>query len=323
MTSDFVLFVDDEQNILNAVKRLFISDPVNVLTATTAREGMELLKNNTVSVIVSDNMMPGMNGIDFLTWTKTVAPDSVRILMTGYADLHAAIEAINKGEVFRFVTKPWDDEELRQTVLDSIARYRIVTSMKSADEAKLLSLAQTIELKDHYTMGHCERVAKYALMLADAMDLPADMKKNIKYGSWLHDCGKIGVPEMILNKPGPLDAEQFDVVKKHSLWGADVARKAQLPEPVVNIALYHHERFDGKGYPNGLKGTDIPLEARIVSIADVFDAMTSDRPYRKKLSAKKAMYVLKESESAAFDPDLVDVFIAVLSDVVYNDERVK
>ena len=323
MTSDFVLFVDDEQNILNAVKRLFISDPVNVLTAITAREGMELLKSKTVSVIVSDNMMPGMNGIDFLTWTKTVAPDSVRILMTGYADLHAAIEAINRGEVFRFVTKPWDDEELRQTVLDSIARYGIVTSMKSADEAKLLSLAQTIELKDHYTMGHCERVAKYALMLADAMDLPADMKKNIKYGSWLHDCGKIGVPEMILNKPGPLDAEQFDVVKKHSFWGADVARKAKLPEPVVNIALYHHERFDGKGYPNGLKGTDIPLEARIVSIADVFDAMTSDRPYRKKLSAKEAMYALKESESASFDPDLVDVFIGVLSDVVYNDEHVK
>ena len=323
MTEDFVLFVDDEQNILNAVKRLFISDPVNVLTATTAREGMELLKSNTVSVIVSDNMMPGMNGIDFLTWTKTVTPDSVRILMTGCADLHAAIEAINRGEVFRFVTKPWDDKELRQIVLDSIARYGIVTSVKSADEAKLLSLAQTIELKDHYTKGHCERVAKYALMLADAMDLPADMKKNIKYGSWLHDCGKIGVPEMILNKPGPLDADQFEVVKKHSLWGADVARKAQLPEPVVNIALYHHERFDGKGYPNGLKGTDIPLEARIVSIADAFDAMTSDRPYRKKLSAKEAMYALKESESASFDPNLVDVFIGVLSEIVYNNEHVK
>ena len=113
MTADFVLFVDDEQNILNAVKRLFIYDPVNVLTATTALEGMELIKSNTVSVIVSDNLMPGMNGINFLTWTKTVAPDSVRILMTGYADLHAAIEAINRGEVFRFVTKPWDDMELR------------------------------------------------------------------------------------------------------------------------------------------------------------------------------------------------------------------
>jgi putative nucleotidyltransferase with HDIG domain len=323
MTGDCVLFVDDEQNILNAVKRLFISDPVTVLTATTALEGIEILKHNPVSVIFSDNMMPGMKGIEFLKWTKTVTPDSVRILMTGYADLHAAIEAINSGEVFRFVTKPWDDMELRQTVLDSIAKHKIVSAIRSADEAKLLSLAQTIELKDPYTRGHCERVAKYAQMLTDAMDLPDDMKKNIKYGSWLHDCGKIGIPEAILNKPGALNSEQFDMIKKHPSWGADVARKAQLPEPIVNIVLYHHEMIDGKGYPSGLKGADIPLEARIVAIADAFDAMTSDRPYRKKLSAKEAMYVLKESESSSFDPDLVDKFTSALSGVIYNNEHVK
>jgi HD-GYP domain-containing protein (c-di-GMP phosphodiesterase class II) len=160
-------------------------------------------------------------------------------------------------------------------------------------------------------------------MLTDAMDLPDDMKKNIKYGSWLHDCGKIGIPEAILNKPGALNSEQFDMIKKHPSWGADVARKAQLPEPIVNIVLYHHERIDGKGYPSGLKGADIPLEARIVAIADAFDAMTSDRPYRKKLSAKEAMYVLKESESSSFDPDLVDKFTSALSGVIYNNEHVK
>jgi putative nucleotidyltransferase with HDIG domain len=319
MTPDFVLCVDDEQNILNAVKRLFISDPVTVLTATTALEGMEILRHNTVSVIVSDNMMPGMKGIEFLKWTKTVSPDSVRILMTAYADLHAAIEAINSGEVFRFVTKPWDDMELRQTVLDSIAKHKIASAVRSADEAKLRSLAQTIELKDPYTRGHCERVAKYAQMLTDAMDLPDDMKKNIKYGSWLHDCGKIGIPEAILNKPGALDAEQFDTIKKHSRWGADVARKAQLPEPVVNIALYHHERFDGNGYPQGLSGANIPLEARIVSIADAFDALTSDRPYRTKLAFKEALKVLKEGESTSFDPTLVDIFINTLTGVIDNN----
>jgi HD-GYP domain-containing protein (c-di-GMP phosphodiesterase class II) len=160
-------------------------------------------------------------------------------------------------------------------------------------------------------------------MLTEAMDLSDDMKKNIKYGSWLHDCGKIGIPEAILNIPGALDAEQFDTIKKHPGWGADVARKAQLPEPVVNIVLYHHERIDGKGYPTGLKGADIPLEARIVAIADAFDAMTSDRPYRKKLSAKEAMYALKEGESAYFDPDLVDMCTRVLSSVIYNNEHVK
>jgi len=318
MTYDRILFVDDEQNILNAVKRLFISDPVEVLTASSALEGMELMKINTVSVVVSDNMMPGMNGIDFLEWTKTVSPDSVRILMTGYADLHSAIESINRGEVFRFVTKPWDDNELRQIVLDSIDKFKIVSSIKSADEAKLLSLAQTIELKDPYTKGHCERVAKYALMLVHTMDMTDDMKKNIKYGSWLHDCGKIGVPEIILNKPGALDDEQFDTMKKHSRWGADVAKTAQLPEPIVNIALYHHERFNGEGYPLGLKGMNIPLEARIVAIADAFDAMTSDRPYRQKLTDKEAIDVLEKGKSASFDPALVDIFITALAEGACN-----
>ena len=189
---------------------------------------------------------------------------------------------------------------MRQIVLDSIDKYKIVSLIKSADEAKLLSLAQTIELKDPYTRGHCERVAAYALMLADGMDLSDDMKKNIKYGSWLHDCGKIGVPEIILNKPGELDAEQFATMKNHSRWGADVAKTAQLPEPVVNIALYHHERFNGEGYPLGLKGTDIPLEARVVAIADAFDAMTSDRPYRKKLSKEEAIAVITKEQERIF-----------------------
>ena len=323
MTADTVLFVDDEQNILNAVKRLFMSDTIDVLTASTALEGMELMKRNTVAVIVSDNMMPGMNGIAFLEWTKTVSTDSVRILMTGYADLHSAIESINRGEVFRFVTKPWNDTELSQIVLDSIDRYKIVSSIKSADEAKLLSLAQTIELKDPYTKGHCERVATYALMLADGMDLSDVMKKNIKYGSWLHDCGKIGVPEIILNKPSELDDEQFATMKKHSRWGADVAKTAQLPEPVVNIALYHHERFNGEGYPLGLKGINIPLEARVVAIADAFDAMTSDRPYRKKLSKEEAIAVITKSKSSSFDPALVDIFVSVITDFVFNKEHGK
>lgn len=321
MTADCILIVDDEQNILNAVKRLFIADPLTVLTALTAAEGMEMIKLQAVSVIVSDNMMPGMNGIEFLEWAKNYSPDSMRILMTGYADLHAAINAINRGGVLRFITKPWNDTELRQVVLDSIDKFKIASSIKSADEAKLLSLAQTIELKDPYTKGHCERVALYALKLADALALSEDMKKNIKYGCWLHDCGKIGVPEGILNKPGILDAEQFEMIKQHSRWGAEVVRTAQLPEPVVNIALYHHERFNGEGYPAGLRGTDIPLEARIVAIADTYDAMTSDRPYRNKLPHEEAIKALRQGKATAFDPELVDLFLNNFANVLGNGDH--
>jgi len=323
MTSDCILVVDDEQNILNAIKRIFIVDPLTVLTASTATEGMEMMKQHTVSVVVSDNMMPGMNGIEFLEWAKIFFPDSMRILVTGSADLDVSICAITRGGVLRFITKPWDENDLRQLVLDSIDRYKIVSSIKSANEAKLLSLAQTIELKDPYTEGHCERVALYALILADALALQEDMKRNIKYGCWLHDCGKIDVPEGILNKPGILDAEQFEVIKRHSRWGADVARTAQLPEPVVNIALYHHERFNGDGYPMGLRGTDIPLEARIVAIADTYDAITSDRPYRKKLSHEEAIEALRKGKSSAFDPELVDFFINNFTNVFENRGHVR
>ncbi|HMK56315.1 MAG TPA: response regulator, partial [Dissulfurispiraceae bacterium] len=195
MTEDHVLFVDDEENILNAYRRLFFADPITVLTASSAAEGMELMKNNAVSVIVSDYVMPGMGGIEFLEWTKSASPESVRIMVTGYADLASAIGAINRGEVYRFITKPWDDADLRQTVLDSVDRHKIVVSIKSSDEETLLAMAQTIESKDPYTKGHCERVAEYALLLAQAMGLSDDMKTRIKYGSWLHDCGKIGVPD--------------------------------------------------------------------------------------------------------------------------------
>ena len=147
------------------------------------------------------------------------------------------------------------------------------------------------------------------------------MKKNIKYGCWLHDCGKIGVPDGILNKPGILDAEQFEMIKQHSRWGAEVVRTAQLTEPVVNIALYHHERFNGKGYPVGLRGTDIPLEARIVAIADTYDAMTSDRPYRNKLPHEEAIEALRQGKATAFDPELVDLFLNNSANVLESGDH--
>ncbi|HMK61124.1 MAG TPA: HD domain-containing phosphohydrolase [Dissulfurispiraceae bacterium] len=314
MTQDHVLFVDDEQNILNAYRRLFFSDPIDVLTASNAPDGMELIESIPVAVIVSDNVMPGMSGIEFLAWAKSISPESVRILVTGYADLSSAIAAINRSEVYKFITKPWDEADLRQTVLDSVDRYKIVKSIKSSDESTLLAMAQTIELKDPLTKGHCERVAYYAMLLSEAMGLSDDMKTKIKYGSWLHDCGKIGVPEFILNKPGLLDDEQFETIKNHSRWGADVAKAAQLPEPVINIALYHHERYNGAGYPLGLQGHEIPIEARIAAIADSFDAMTTDRPYRRKLSIDDAIKILIEDRGISFDPTMVDLFIKCLSE---------
>jgi len=307
-----VLFVDDEQNILNAIRRLFMEDNIRILTNTSGYEALETLKDNTISVIVSDNLMPGMNGIEFLFKAKVLAPDAVRIMLTGCNDIQSAINAINKGEVYKFVNKPWDDGELRKVVFDAINRHRVVESIKHADEYALCSLAQAIELKDAYTKGHCDRVAEYALAIADVLGLDDTLREYIKQGSWLHDCGKIGVPETILNCNGPLSAEQMDIVKKHPCWGADVARLAHLSEPVVNIILYHHEHYDGTGYPIGMKGDKIPLEARIVNVADIFDALTSERPYRRKMPRERAMEILIENRGTYSDPHIIDIFVDLL-----------
>jgi putative nucleotidyltransferase with HDIG domain len=307
-----VLFVDDEENILSSVVRLFSDGGIKIFTACNATAALHILRREEIAVLVSDNLMPGMKGIELFSRARDMSPDTVRVLMTAYADLRTAVDAINKGEVFRFIVKPWQNEVLVATVSEGIGRYRLVRSLKAADEATLRSLAQTIELKDPYTRGHCDRVARYALMIADALQLDKRRRAEIKHGSWLHDCGKIGVPESILNYRGPLSEEERDIVRKHPLWGADVARQANLSRGIVNIILYHHERFDGGGYPTGMGGKEIPLEARIAAVADTFDAITSDRPYAKRCETGEAMNIISSLRGAALDPEIVDIFINLL-----------
>jgi putative two-component system response regulator len=303
------LFLDDEQNILHLMKRLFRNDNMTVLTCSSGEDALGLLKCNDISVVVSDNLMPGMKGVEFLQLAKRLSPDTVRIMLTGYADIQAAMDAINKGEVYKFITKPCNTDELRHIVLQSIDRHKMVQSLRKADEHSLYSLAQTIELKDPYTKGHCERVAKYALSIAEALDLEKGLRENIRQGSWLHDCGKIGIPEAILNCNGPLAEDQMDIVKQHPRWGADVSRLAHLPDAVTNVILYHHERYDGNGYPYGLKGDVIPIEARVVNVADIYDALTSNRSYRKRMDQQEAIKIVTNNKGTCSDPRIVDAFL--------------
>lgn len=303
-----ILFVDDDEGILNAAERVFAESGMKVLRATNGRDALELCRDEEIAVVVSDNMMPGMRGVELLSRVRDVSPHTVKILMTAYADLSTALAAINSGEVFRFVVKPWENDALLELVRHGLGRYNTLKALSRGDEAVMRGLAQTIELKDPYTRGHCERVAFYAVMMADALGLSDETKKEIRYGGWLHDCGKIGVPEAILNYSGVLGLSEFETIKKHPLWGADVARESGLPETVVNIIRHHHERYDGQGYPAGKRGNDIPLEARIVSVADVFDALTSDRPYRKAYHWEKGLRILSDMKGNALDPLLVSVF---------------
>lgn len=314
-----VLFVDDEQAIRNALERMYLErDDVRCLFAACGQEGIDILAKEEVWVVVSDYLMPGMRGIEFLSKVKNVCPDTVRIMMTAYADLNIAIDAINKSEAYRFVTKPWNNKELMETVDEALMRYQLIKSLGSADETVYLSLAQTVELKDPYTKGHCDRVARYSVALARAAGLDEGMITDIKHGSWLHDCGKIGVPEVVLNYPGRLSEEDLETVMQHPRWGAEVARQARMSDTVINIILYHHERFDGKGYPAGLKAGHIPIEARIVAIADVFDALYSDRPYRKAYGYRKVIEIMHEMTDSHLDPRLMELFMPISEEVRAN-----
>ena len=313
-TQEVILFVDDERSVLDYTSSIFENKGLTILTANCALDALDIVKEQSVAVVVSDNEMPGMRGIELLSRIKEVSPHTVKIMMTASADLATALAAINSGEVFRFVPKPWKKAEMLRAVKDGIRRYRVLQSIKSEDEFILHSLAQTIELKDASTRGHCDRVATLALRLARSLGVSEEAQQEIRYGSWLHDCGKIGVPEAILNAERALSEEEFKIVMQHPEWGCEVVRKANLSKTVQDIVLYHHERYDGNGYPRGLRGDSIPLEAQIVSAADVCDALTMDRPYRKGLGKEELIRILTGMKGKHLNPRLVDTLFAILDD---------
>ncbi|HOM28125.1 MAG TPA: response regulator [Deltaproteobacteria bacterium] len=315
-----VVFLDDDEHILRAIRRLFADTGLDVTVLDDPWAALDLVAGGGVAVVVSDNRMPAMEGTEFLARVRSMSPDTVRIMLTGYADLATAMDAINRCGVYKFIEKPWRNAELVGVVKESLERHRIVTVMRDSDEPALLSLASAIELKDPYTKGHCDSVAGYAVAVGKAIGMPENEVRQMKYGCWLHDCGKIGVPEAILNKPGPLTEEEFEIVRKHPEWGAELARQARLSEIVVNVIACHHERFDGTGYPRGLKAGAIPIHARIACIADVFDALTSDRSYRARHSHVEAVGMLYSMKGSFFDPELAEVFLTLVAEEVAGEK---
>ena len=258
--------------------------------------------------------MPGESGIEFLYKARQLAPDTVRVMMTAYADLGTALNAINHCEAYRFVVKPWDNQELVELVNNCVLRFELLNSLRLKDEAIYSSLAQAIELKDRYTRGHSDRVVEFSMALGRRMGLPPDTLIHLQHGAMLHDCGKIGVPETTLNFPGQLDHDQMDVIRKHPDWGGEVARAAGMHQTTVNIILFHHEYYNGHGYPTGLAGDDIPLEARIVAVADVYDALLSDRPYRKALPPEDALREFLAMSGTVLDPLIVANFLELVNE---------
>jgi response regulator RpfG family c-di-GMP phosphodiesterase len=278
------LFVDDEVNILKAIQRLLRHEPVTVLTASRSEEALELLERADVQVIVTDQRMPEMNGVDLLACIRERHSDLVRMMLTGYSEMNVAVDAINKGEIFRLITKPWNDDELKATLRQAFDHYDLKNEIrrlnqvtreqnfKLQDMNKNLeekvrertrqldqknrdlrtayiqtvgALAEAIDAKDSYTRGHSERVAVYASRIGRQMSMRKEMIERIYFAGLLHDVGKIGVPDAIITKPAQLNHEEYEAIKEHPTIGAKILEPVEFLRNIVPCVRHHHEWFDG------------------------------------------------------------------------------
>ncbi len=315
-----ILVVDDEEMVLNALRRVLANPEWDLVTANSGAQALEIMARQPIALIISDQRMPQMSGLELLNRVKSSYPDTARVVLTGYAEMEVVVKAINQGEVYRFFTKPWNNAELIETVCEVLQRRQesfnrissFTDQLSRANLETVMALAEAIELKDHYTKGHCSRVRDYALQIALALNLSKAFCRDLVYASLLHDCGKIGVSETILNIDGPLNDDQYREVQRHPVLGFEMTSKIDYLRPASIISRQHHERWDGTGYPDGIRAQEISLGGRIVAVADTFDAMTSSRPYRRALDFKTAVQELLDNRDSQFDAEIVDLFVSLI-----------
>jgi putative nucleotidyltransferase with HDIG domain len=316
-----ILIVDDEPANLRLLERLFRRD-FEVITALSGSEALELLGQHDVALLITDQRMPGMTGIELLKSTVSLRPHMVRIILTGYTDMSALVEAINCGHVYKYVTKPWNNDELRLTVERALEHYETTKSRHELEQAnQRLSLrlqemtsggvraaASALEAKDENLYGHARRVRSYATAIGRRMRLDVAKLEDISLAAFLHDIGKIGTPESLLMKPAGHTDEERTLLQLHSECGARILGEVPEMAEIADAVRYHHEHFDGTGYPLGLKGERIPLASRIILVADAYDVMTSPRPFRNASNHDAAIAQLRSESGKQFDPSVVDAF---------------
>ncbi len=342
---DRILVVDDEEPIREIVASMLGTAGYACKQAASGMEALAVLTSGEeFELMLSDLMMADLDGIGLLERTKEKYPDMPVVMVTAVHDISVALAAIRNG-AYDYLLKPFEREQLLNTVsralenrrlkvenrtyqtnLESLVKARTdqlqaaMSSLERSYDITLEALGDALDLKDRETEGHSRRVTLFTIAIAQALGLPREQITVIARGAFLHDIGKMAIPDKILNKPGKLTAEEMDIMKEHAYHGYQIVKKIPFLAEAAEIVYSHQEWFNGNGYPRNLKGEQIPLGARIFSVADTFDAITSDRPYRTKQSLPAARAEIEKFSGLQFDPDIVRVFLQ-MPDKVWDDLR--
>lgn len=309
-----ILIADDTESIRMLFRRLLVADGHDVLVVSDGASALDAAHRHQPDVVLLDVAMPTLDGLEVCRRLKADPATRLTpvVLVTGQTDLSDRIRGLEAG-ADEFLSKPVHPHELRARVRSLTRMKHLIDALDSA-EAAFMTLALTIEARDPLTNGHCERLARHAVRLGRALGLPEEDVEALHRGGYLHDVGKVGVPDAVLLKPGPLTAGEVELMRRHPEIGDTLCAPLQSLRRVRPIVRFHHERMDGSGYPEQLRGDEIPLLAQIVGIVDVYDALTSQRPYRAALSAEEAVrHLLRETEQGRFARRLVEAFLDTAS----------
>ncbi|MFH1177454.1 MAG: HD domain-containing phosphohydrolase [Acidobacteriota bacterium] len=310
-----VLVVDDQPENLAAVGAALGPLGYSVWPAENGETALALARDRQPDVILLDVMMPGMDGFEVCSRLK--ADEETRLLpvvfLTGLDSREARLQGLEAGAA-DFLYKPFDLTELEVRVRNLVSFRRLTEDLDNAEQM-LFSIARAVEARDEGTGDHCDRLSLLAARLGERLGLDADAAKALRRAGYLHDIGKIGIPDAVLLKPGRLTPEEWVVMRSHVEIGVDICGPLRSFRPVLPIIRHHHERRDGSGYPDHLKDEEIPLLARVFQVVDVFDALTNDRPYRQALSPAGAIAVLREETARGWwDEAIVEAFAAMIGE---------
>lgn len=327
-----ILFVDDETANLRLLARLF-RNSYEVLAASSGSEALELLAIHDVALIISDQRMPSMTGMEFLKQAAEMRPQTVRIMLTGYTDASALVDAINSGVVYKYITKPWVNEELILTVKRSLQHYettkaqrqlqhqneRLQSRLKSTKDSFVEVVMTMLDMKVPQSREHAERTAKYASAIGENLKMDRLELEQLSLAALLHEAALFGVPADIMLKETPLTAEDNTTVRMNLEAGFHMLETVPDLEEVVSVLRFQYERFDGRGLPSGYSHDQIPVHARIIAVAAFYDNITNPRSTRAAMSYDEAVRSLRSESGRRFDPKFVSIFCEVNSPTSVNE----